>query len=63
MVRRAHVEVLKLAGWCAGAFCTIAGGYTLLQDSQKRKIEADPASKYPKNLEDKVYLVTGANTG
>ena len=63
MGSKAPVIFVKTFAISAGVICTLAGGYTLLDDSKRKKIQADPASKYPKNLEDKVYLVTGANTG
>ena len=46
-----------------GVICTIVGGFILWKDYQAESIASKPAFKYPKKLENNVYLVTGANTG
>ena len=46
-----------------GLICTIAGGIILWADRRQQKAALDPSFKYGKNLNDSVYLVTGANTG
>jgi len=43
-----------------GVLCSVVGGYVLYKDWVNSK---DPMRKVPKDLKDKVYLVTGANTG
>ena len=55
-----NMEKLLVGG---GVICTFVGGITLWNDLKEEKKASSPAYKYPKNLQDKVYLVTGANTG
>ena len=56
----AHIEKLLVGG---GVICTLVGGVAILSDYSQQKKSLEPEFKYPKNLENKVYLVTGANTG
>ena len=56
----AHIEKLLVGG---GVICTLVGGMVVWSDYSQQKKSAEPAFKYPKNLENKVYLITGANTG
>ena len=56
----AHIEKLLVGG---GIICTLVGGIAIWSDYSQQKKSAEPAFKYPKNLDNKVYLVTGANTG
>ena len=56
----AHIEKLLVGG---GIICTLVGGIAIWSDYSQQKRSAEPEFKYPKNLENKVYLVTGSNTG
>ena len=60
MLQTISIEKFLIGG---GVICTFVGGLTLWKDRQNQKRALEPAYKYPKNLEDKVYLITGANTG
>lgn len=60
MLHKINFEKFLLGG---GVICTFVGGIALWKDRKNEKATLDPAYKYPTNLENKVYLVTGANTG
>lgn len=43
-----------------GFLCSSVGGYVIYNDWKESK---NPLRRVPKDLKDKVYLVTGSNTG
>jgi len=49
-----------LVGMGGGLLCSLVGGYVIYADWRN---STDPMARVPKDLKDKVYLVTGANTG
>lgn len=46
-----------------GLTCTVVGLGVLSRDLVNAYSPEDPSPKYPKSLDGKVYLVTGANSG
>ena len=60
MLHKINFEKFIIGG---GVICTFVGGIAIWKDRQNEKAAQDPSINYPKNLENKVYLVTGANTG
>ena len=60
MLHKLSIEKFLIGG---GVICTFVGGIALWQDHKNQKATLEPSYKYSNDLTNKVYLVTGANTG